>query len=574
MDTTEILNLTRQQESLRAVVESISSELHLRPLLTRIVRHACELIGADNGTIGLVDERRDVIRTEAAWNMPGGEVGSEMARGVGLAGRVLETGQPLLLARYGEIETPTQPALADNSVIGIPIVWREKLIGVFGIGTDATRSDRRFTEADVETLTLFARHAAIAIENARLFEAAERALDETRLMYAASARMSVAVSVDEVVGAYLHQVAGGGRYACTITRYERTGESAEPTGIALLGRWSPAGGLDLDRRTHPHVRDGIDDLLESGQTVAMADVHSDPRANALLREIQKESGRPALALIPLHTRGHTRLGHVILSHDQPHNWDRGELRRFEITAAQLASALDARFQQERLGTQSQQMAVFEERQRIARDLHDSVTQLLFSMTLIAQTASAAWKRDPDEGERRSARLVELSQLALSEMRSLLAELRPPTPQPTVGREALETQGLAAALALHLETIRDDAPALLLDALRYRRRTFSVEHTLYRIAQEALANARKHARASLVKIRLAPTKAGGTRLTIADDGIGFDPRTPRRPDPGSGVGLSSMVERAVKIGATLKLRSSPGNGCTIEIVVPPEASEAS
>ncbi len=570
MDTTE--GLIRQQESLRAVVESISSELHLRPLLTRIVRHACDLIGADNGTIGLVDERRDVIRTEAAWNMPEGEVSSEMARGVGLAGRVLETGKPILLARYGDIDALTQPTLADNSVIGIPIVWREKLIGFFGIGTDAARSSRRFTEADLETLTLFARHAAIAIENARLFEAAERALDETRLMYAASARMSVAVSVDEVVAAYLNQVAGGGRYACTVTRYERTDEAAEPTGIVILGRWSPAEGLDIRRHTYPHVRDGIDDLLESGQTVAMADVHADPRANALLREIQKESGRPALALIPLHTRGHTRLGHVILSHDQPHAWDTGELRRFEITAAQLASALDARFQQERLGVQSRQMAIFEERQRIARDLHDSVTQLLFSMTLIAQTASAAWKRDQVEGERRSARLVELSQLALSEMRSLLAELRPPTPQPLGGREALETHGLAVALSLHLETVRDDAPTLTLDAPRYRRRTFLVEHGLYRIAQEALANAQKHAHATQINVRLAPTKSGGTRLTITDDGIGFDPSATKSHAPGAGVGLSSMAERATKLGATLKIRSAPGKGCTVEIVVPPEISE--
>jgi signal transduction histidine kinase len=453
-------------------------------------------------------------------------------------------------------------------VIGIPIHWREKLIGVFGIGTDARLSDRRFTDHDVETLTLFARHAAIAIENARLFESAERALEETRLMYAASARMSAAVAMEEVVAAYLQQVAGGGRYACTITRYERESERAVPTGIVILGRWSPAGGLDLHQHTHPYIRDAIDDLLESGQTVAMANVHTDPRANATLREIQRESGRPALALIPLSTRGQTRLGHVILSHDSVHDWEPDELRRFEITAAQLASALDSRLQQERLGAQNRQMAIFEERQRIARDLHDSVTQLLFSMTLIAQTAGAAWKRDPDEGERRVGKLVELSQTALAEMRSLLAELRPPTPQPT-GREALETHGLAVALSIHLEATKQEVPEVRLDVRRYRHRTFAVEHALYRIAQEALANTHKHARATHVTVKLAATKGGGTRLIVTDDGVGFDPAAPRKSDTGSGVGLSSMAERAAQIGAKLTLRTAIGQGTSVEVIVPPE-----
>ncbi|MGC4042441.1 MAG: GAF domain-containing sensor histidine kinase [Armatimonas sp.] len=570
METTALL--IQRQESLRTIVESISSELHLRPLLTQIVRHACSLIGADNGTIGLVDERRDLVHTEATWNMPESELGAEMPRGVGLAGTVLATGEPLVLGRYGEVDAPTQPTLSENAVIGIPILWREKLIGVFGIGTDASRSKRRFTDDDVETLTLLARHAAIAIENARLFESAERALAETQLMYEASAKLSAAVSVDEVVAAYLMQVAGGGRHACTITRYERTDEQSEPTGIILLGRWSPDTGLDLRRHRHPHVRDVIDDLLEGGQTVAMANVHTDSRANKLLREIQKESGRPALALIPLHTRGRTRLGHVILSHEKVHVWEEDELHRFEITAAQLASALDSRFQQERLGAQSRQMAIFEERQRIARDLHDSVTQLLFSMTLIAQTAGAAWKRDPEEGERRTTRLVELSQTALAEMRALLAELRPPTPRPT-GREALESQGLVTALALHLEALQGDGgPALTLDTRRYRRAAFAVEHALYRIAQEAIANARKHALASQMVVRLATTRAGATRMNVIDDGIGFTPGSPRVAPSGSGMGLSSMTERAAKVGGTLKVRSMPQKGTAIEVTVPVEAKE--
>lgn len=209
--------LARQQESLQAIVESISSELHLRPLLTRIVRHACELIGADNGTIGLVDPVRAVVRTEAIWQMPESELGAEMPRGVGLAGAVLAEGRPIVLQRYGEIALPTQPALAANAVIGIPIWWREQMIGFFGIGTDATRRTRAFTEEDVQSLTLFARHAAVAIENARLYTATQQSLAELQLLYETSIRIGAALTLRDVVVAYLQQVAAGGRYGSRAT---------------------------------------------------------------------------------------------------------------------------------------------------------------------------------------------------------------------------------------------------------------------------------------------------------------------------------------------------------------------
>lgn len=138
----ELETLLRQQESLRAVIESISQELELRPLLTRIVYEACELIGADNGTIGLVDDKRGVVRSEAVYQMPPDELGAEIPAGVGLAGRVLSTRQPVVLERYGNVDRPTQTGLVENAVIGIPIWWRDHLIGVFGIGARPPRTFR------------------------------------------------------------------------------------------------------------------------------------------------------------------------------------------------------------------------------------------------------------------------------------------------------------------------------------------------------------------------------------------------------------------------------------------------
>ena len=171
--------LVRQRDSLREIIESIGAELDLRSLLTRIVRLACELLDADDGAIGLYDEARGVIRTEAIFRMPEEELGAEMPPGVGLAGQVLITRAPVVLERYGMVPHPMRTELLENTVVGVPLFWRERLVGVFGLGA---RPPRRFGPADVETLALFGHHAAIAIENAHRHECEERRGERLRTL--------------------------------------------------------------------------------------------------------------------------------------------------------------------------------------------------------------------------------------------------------------------------------------------------------------------------------------------------------------------------------------------------------
>jgi len=144
--------------------------------------------------------------------------------------------------------------------------------------------------------------------------------------------------------------------------------------------------------------------------VRISNVYTDPRVSPALRALQAKSGRPALAMIPLIVRGE-RIGLVILSYPTIHDWLDAELHPYQITAAQLATAIDSRRQQARVAQHDQQFAVLEERRRLAAELHDSVTQLIFSTTLIAQSIGPAWRRDPAEGEQRVQRLLELSQTA-------------------------------------------------------------------------------------------------------------------------------------------------------------------
>jgi signal transduction histidine kinase len=238
-----------------------------------------------------------------------------------------------------------------------------------------------------------------------------------------------------------------------------------------------------------------------------------------------------------------------------HPFSDGDLSGLAIVADQLAVALENASLYERAQTAGE----LEERQRLARELHDSVTQLVFSVTLIAQSVAPAYRRDPAEGERRIGRVLELSQQALAEMRALLAELRPAGPVPN---------GLLPALDQLRARVSAREPLVIdLEAASYTSHPRDYEEVLYRIVQEALNNVVKHARAGRVSIQLA--QAGGAlALTIADDGQGFDPAAPRPAQAGSGgLGLVVMRERVERLGGEVVIKSAPGQGAAVRVTLP-------
>ena len=566
---------------LQRVIVSISSGLALEPLLYKILDGAVALIQATHGTIGLVVDLADgpVVRTVATYNMPDEELGAEMASGVGLAGRVLQEGRTIRLDRYGDLENPTLQELVEHSVLGVPIRWGEKMIGFFGIGTE---SPHNFNERDAETLELFGQYAAIAMHNANLFETSEHALDEMRLLYATSQRIGLAGDVDDVIAAYLDQVSERGNYICNVCLYEFDDQD-QRTSVVVRGRWTPDRGSERFEERMPYSRDDLDPLLDAGQTVAISDVRTDARVSPRLREIQEESGRPALAMFPLMVRG-KRIGLVVLSYPSVHKWTEASLWPYQATAAQLATAIDSRLQQGLLYERAQQLAVLQERQRLARELHDSVTQLIFSTTLIAQSIAPAWKRDPLEGQGRVDRLLELSQTALREMRSLLFELHlgddvkvNTTASTLTGPERVRRYGLLDALRLLAQDFTNDGVEVIIKAGGYLPSQLdlntpdktALEESIYRIAQEALNNAIKHAHARQVSIRLANSEKKGFCLSVTDDGIGFIPGTGEAKEESEegGFGMKTMRERAEALGGFMRVISAPQKGTTVEVTIP-------
>jgi signal transduction histidine kinase len=219
--------------------------------------------------------------------------------------------------------------------------------------------------------------------------------------------------------------------------------------------------------------------------------------------------------------------------------------------ASLADHVATAVESSRLREQAERAVVMEERERLARELHDSVTQSLYSLTLLAEAGSESVRTGAlQDAEQHTRRVSEIAQDALKEMRLLVHELRPPI---------LEQEGLAGALRKRLEAVEGRAGVktrLLADDLA--ELPASVEEELYRIALEALNNALKHAAASSVNVYVR-TQDGAIELEVADNGTGFEPDG---VSDAGGVGLSSMRERAEKLGATLTIQSTPGKGTSV------------
>lgn len=234
----------------------------------------------------------------------------------------------------------------------------------------------------------------------------------------------------------------------------------------------------------------------------------------------------------------------------------------ERAVVTLAAQAGVAIENARLFAEAEERLAIEERHRLARDLHDSVSQALFSITLETRAAQLALEKEgtprpPDLGER-LARLQELTKGALAEMRGLIFELRP---------DALREEGLAAAIRQHAEAVGARADLVIdIEALETRfPLTPDIEHEIYRTTQEALANVVRHADARHVGIRLLRTATAPPclLLEISDDGIGFAPESSR---PGH-LGLTTMRQRVERLGGTMEVRSTLGRGTTIQARVP-------
>jgi signal transduction histidine kinase len=370
----------------------------------------------------------------------------------------------------------------------------------------------------------------------------------TAIMLYAVQTAGSSLELDEVLRRVADSItlAVGGRYCCIYLLDEEHGmlvPSAEAKGTRNADRQVPR----LPCLT-PERDPLIQELLEEKAPVTCRDARSDPRVSD---QTAQALGWISVLAVPIRI-GYRVLGAAIVStFKKPYFFTNEQI----ALCSGIANAVAIAIENARLYRQVEQLAVMEERQRLARELHDSVTQSLFSITLYAEAASrmlAAQKFDTTAEHLRE--LQATAQEALREMRLLVFELRPPL---------LAEQGLVAALQSRLEGVERRAGLRAeLKVVGEKRLPIPVEEELYGIAQEALNNVLKHAGAKHVMVRLEFVGQSAL-IEVRDDGAGFELAS--AGDRG-GLGLRGMTERAQRVGGRLTVQSTPGEGTVVRVVV--------
>ena len=300
----------------------------------------------------------------------------------------------------------------------------------------------------------------------------------------------------------------------------------------------------------PRTHGMLGAMLATSEPFVTSDIHRDPRFRgwwpARHPDMRSFLGVPIVA-------HHGVIGAFYLTEkEEAAEFDDDDRELIELLAAHAAIAIT----NARLYEQAQELSAVSERNRLALELHDAVSQKLFSLMLTAEAATTLLERGDAGARDKVDRVQGLAREALEELRSLIRELRPPD---------LERDGLCAALRKHLEVLRPLYDVdLHLDLDAEVSAGEDRDPDVLRIGQEAAANALRHARAARVTVRLG-SRADGVELEVSDDGIGFDPDDARLR--GRRLGLTSMEERAARIDADLEIESAPGRGTTVRLRVP-------
>jgi signal transduction histidine kinase len=358
-----------------------------------------------------------------------------------------------------------------------------------------------------------------------------------------------AIAVERTVEPVLQRIVNASRLLAG-ARYAALGV---PDGQGNFAQFITAGmseELIAEMGPLPRTHGLLGAMLDTDSPYRTDDIKQDPRFRGWWPRAHPQMG--SFLGVPIRSQGDV-LGALYLTdkEDAP-GFSEDDERLIEMLAAHAAIAIE----NARLYERGRELSFVEERNRLARDLHDAVVQKLFGVVLAAQSATTLFDRDPDAARGQLEWLRELTQDAIQELRSLIFQLRP---------AAVESDGLAAALEKHVQVLRRvHRQDIGLEVTGEPRLRPGVDEEVFRIAQEALHNALKHAAADRLDVRLEEGEHE-LLLSVRDDGLGFDPTASDHRS--RRLGLTSMEERASSLGGTLAIESTPGAGTTIRLEVP-------
>jgi len=526
--------LQRQNAYLAALHETslaLMNRLEINNLLETIVARAAQLLDTEHGYVYLLDTTKQAMERKVSVGLFSRTVDFRMQRGEGVVGKVWETEAPIVVNDYPKWphRVPLMGARGNiiRAVVGVPLRFECGIAGVLGVA-HTVDSERTFGENEVELLQGFAQLASIALDNANLFAQAEQRTRQIEALYQGDQELYRHLDLNDVLQTLVN-------VAVDILKADKS----------VLLVWNeakthliPRASRGFEQQTLAHM------VIKAGQgLVGYAAEHVTP---VTVKDTVGDKRVDWNITYPEHIRSFIHVPIVVegqvfgvfnVNYRNPQAFGEEDVRLVLAIAQRAASAIE----NARLYQQAQQAATLEERQRLARELHDAVTQTLFSASIIADVLTRLWQTNPEEARRRTQELRELTRGAMAEMRTLLLELRPialmeASLNDLIQQLAEATTGRARVPVNMSAVVECDLP-------------LDVKIAFYRIAQEALNNTSKHANASQVDVRLR-CQPQGAELCIHDDGVGFDMNCVL-PD---NLGLCIMRERAEAVGAQLAIHS--------------------
>jgi PAS domain S-box-containing protein len=566
---------TQQLSTLLEVSRKVASTLEVEPLLGMILDELRTVLDCTGTSILAIDGDDLVVRAYR------GPIPAAEADGLRLPLKrasvnyeVIQRREPVIISdtradtRLARLFRQTAGDYRDDtfgyirSWMGVPLLVRDHLLGMLTL--DHSQPDY-YTDEHLELATTFANQVAVAIDNARLYvdERERRQEAQRRRRVAEGLRDVLAIlnsnrPVDEVLDFIARQAARlMGARASMIFHVE-----PEERRVTIEASYGLPKGPEGEKRT-TQIFDGYADraifkrrpyaISDLGDYLDILNRPEGDRLDPGEREWRESMARgprdiQAMLAVPL-VVGDEVYGSIVFYYAEPTIFSEEDIQLGISWGDQAALAIENAI----LRASVEETAAAAERSRLARDLHDAVTQTLFSASLMAEVLPRLWERNPAEGQRRLAEIRELTRGALAEMRTLLLELRP---------SALVEADLGDLLRQLAESITGRARipvTVQIDGSCQEAPEIKV--ALYRIAQEALNNAAKHSEASRIEIALR-CASNMVELSVIDDGRGFDVESVS-PDH---LGLGIMRERAEASGATLKIESQIGRGTQVTAVL--------
>jgi signal transduction histidine kinase len=546
-------SVSPHEDRLRALLDAavgLTSELSLDSLLQKLVEAAAALTGARYAALGVIDEAGAGLERFVTTGIDPDTHAAigDLPRGRGILGVLIREARPLRLPDLSE--DPRSVGFPQHhppmrSFLGVPILLRGVAYGNLYLTEKEAGED--FTEEDEELVTLLAAQAAVAVENARLYESATRWSRQLESLHEIVRALGEETDLDrllQLVCARLRELIGA-----RLALIALPSEDGELRVAAVDGEGEAAYGLLGHQLAREHSKSGR--VLERRQSARVDSVLDDPEVD---QEEARRMGVRTGLYVPLVAR--SRAIGIVAVHDKlgtDARFSDADLRLAEIFAARAAVAVDL---SERVARDTVRRVIEAqelERRRLARELHDETGQALTSILLGLKAIRAA---DTAEGaERAETDVRDLVVQALQDVRSLAVELRP---------SVLDDFGLVPALERLAATFeeRSGVRAALESSLSDERLPPETETVLYRLVQEGLTNVVKHAGADSVSIVVA-RRGGGVSAVVEDDGHGFYAEEVRE----DALGLVGMRERLALLGGTLAVESTPGAGTALVAYVP-------